>query len=228
VLSPLFSDLDAKVVATQLTLINAGYYSNITSTNFYRYMLESYLRRRSTADLAVRPAEHAQYAVECFLEREQQLTTWVALEVCSVSKLKTRRIVVHKFIKIAKMCLDNRDFFGAFAVTNGLYLPPVRRLKKTWEGISSADLKTLQQLSTLMEPQNNMENYRKLLETSKNPLVPFFRKLSVLNFSSLVRPEFLFFFSFFSISFLFIFFSFTFLLCNSHFVKRAPGAAGEE
>jgi len=181
--SSIFLEFDGRAVAVQLTLVNALTYAAITPQDLYQFLLASTQKRHAASNAAAGladqgPPAQTPYSVEALLEREQRLTTWVALEVCSASKLKTRRLVIHRFIKIAKTCLDNRDFFGAFALTNGLFLPPVRRLKKTWDGVSSSDQKTLQQLSTLMEPQNNMEHYQQALRAVKAPLVPFFPIIS--------------------------------------------------
>lgn len=61
------------------------------------------------------------------------MSYWVASEICTVEDVKSRALLIEKFIDIAKHCLEYKNFNTTVSVVTGLALSAVRRLKKTWE-----------------------------------------------------------------------------------------------
>ncbi|KAI8799443.1 ras guanine nucleotide exchange factor domain-containing protein [Cladochytrium replicatum] len=111
--------------------------------------------------------------IDALTERANMIRNWVALEVCSQSKVKVRRKVIEKFISIAKACRGLNDFHTSLFIVSGLMSPAVGRLRKTWDGISSKDLAAFASLEKLLDPTSNSAQYRRAYSTSKGPSVPF-------------------------------------------------------
>jgi hypothetical protein len=93
--------------------------------------------------------------------------------------LKKRVTMVKKFIKLAELCRDLRNFSTLMAVLAGLNNSAVRRLKLTWQGVNDHMTQSLQTLDTLMENKANYKHYRDFLlkeEHTAAPVVPYLGK----------------------------------------------------
>ncbi|KAJ3033743.1 hypothetical protein HDV00_005864 [Rhizophlyctis rosea] len=126
--------------------------------------------------------------IDLFANRSNMLRNWVAMEVCSLGKVKSRRKLIEKFISVAKYCRDNNNFHTTLLIVSGLLSAPVQRLKRTWDAVSTAHTSALTSLEKLLDPSGNMRNYRKALATATTsgvnpatgqvstpgPCVPFF------------------------------------------------------
>ncbi|KAJ1336193.1 hypothetical protein BSLG_007510 [Batrachochytrium salamandrivorans] len=124
--------------------------------------------------------------------RLDKLRSWVALEICCVNKNKVRRRVIEKFIQVAKICQDLRDFSSSMFITSGLLSAPVQRLKGAWSLISSQHQSTFDELGALLDPTGNMLAYRHALSQAKPPFVPFLPVLMKdLTFAVEGNPDFL-------------------------------------
>jgi len=101
---------------------------------------------------------------------------WVAKEVCSELNVMKRVKMIKRFIKIAKLCNDFKNYNSMFALLSGLDHSSVRRLKSTWEKVPAKYVKIFEDLKLLMDPSSNMSRYRNLFngERAYPPLIPFF------------------------------------------------------
>eukprot|EP00160_Parvularia_atlantis_P005131 Unigene1437_Nuclearia_a/m.4524 Unigene1437_Nuclearia_a/g.4524 ORF Unigene1437_Nuclearia_a/g.4524 Unigene1437_Nuclearia_a/m.4524 type:complete len:658 (+) Unigene1437_Nuclearia_a:206-2179(+) len=170
-----FLTMDPLLLTRQLVRMDQVFYRNISGSDFFRYLvMSSRMRRTSSKDGAAQGDKDEVSSVSRFLSRSDQIRNWAAYEVVSLARIKARRIAVTKLIRVAKMCRDYNDFCATFSIVSGLYLPPVKRLKKTWEGVSGKDMQVLQSLDKLMDPMSNMKVYREVLDRSRPPMVPFF------------------------------------------------------
>ncbi|KAI9148605.1 hypothetical protein H9P43_010086 [Blastocladiella emersonii ATCC 22665] len=108
-----------------------------------------------------------------------QVSYWVATEVCTQPELPTRIKTVERMIKIAKICRRERNFNTTVAIVAGLNNSAVLRLKQTWEGIQEKYRQTFQDLEDLVSQTHNFKNYRHALDTMahegfRQPFIPFF------------------------------------------------------
>ena len=67
-----------------------------------------------------------------FVTRFNQISKWVATEVCMIPDLKKRTHLVDFFIKFLKCLKDLDNFSSMMAVIGGLNFSPVHRLQQTW------------------------------------------------------------------------------------------------
>ncbi|KAJ3299520.1 hypothetical protein HK104_008616 [Borealophlyctis nickersoniae] len=116
-------------------------------------------------------AEKGRGRIDLFAARSNMLRNWVALEVCSMAKPKARRKLIEKYITVAKICRDFNNFHTTLLIVSGLLSPPVQRLKKTWDAVSSAHASALSSLEKLLDPSGNMRNYRRALAQATTPII---------------------------------------------------------
>eukprot|EP00795_Rhopilema_esculentum_P012593 gene12593-3296_t len=101
---------------------------------------------------------------------------WVMREICSETNIVKRVKMIKRFIKVAKLCNDFKNYNSMFALLSGLDHSSVRRLKTTWEKVPAKYIKIFEDLKLLMDPSRNMSRYRNLFngERAYPPLIPFF------------------------------------------------------
>ncbi|KAI8592856.1 ras guanine nucleotide exchange factor domain-containing protein [Geranomyces variabilis] len=112
-------------------------------------------------------------SMKYFVDRFDKESYWVATEVVREKDLKKRVAVLRKFIHTGKMCQELNNFFSMYALIAGLNMPPVQRLKKSWEALPDKTKKTYAELEKIQDPSRNMKNYRDLLAVASPPIVPF-------------------------------------------------------
>ncbi|KND00621.1 uncharacterized protein SPPG_03749 [Spizellomyces punctatus DAOM BR117] len=108
-----------------------------------------------------------------FIERFDKESYWASTEILKEKDLKKRTSLLRKFILTAKMCQELSNFFTMFALIAGLNMPPIQRLKKTWEALPDKAKKAWAELEKVADPSRNMKNYRDLLNAATPPIVPF-------------------------------------------------------
>lgn len=80
------------------------------------------------------------------------------------------------WIKVAKHCLELRNFNAVMEILAALGMHPISRLKLTWEKLPSKQYKQFYELEETMTSAENFKNYRKLIAnelSSKKPVVPY-------------------------------------------------------
>ncbi|KAL7748118.1 hypothetical protein RI367_006474 [Sorochytrium milnesiophthora] len=163
-------NLDAAQMAHQLTLLE---FERLAAVRPFEFTMQLWCNVKDPA-------------VECELlpltemaSSFNQMSYWVATEICTQPELKARCKVVEKMIKIAKECRRERNYNSLMAIISGLSQSSVIRLKQTWENVQEKYRQTLRELEELVSPQHNYRNYRQIyeqLEREPNPppFVPFF------------------------------------------------------
>lgn len=109
-----------------------------------------------------------------FIDRFNNLGYWVASELCAVSNLQKRIIVMERFIQIAKNLFKLQNYNDLIAVMSGLNTIPIYRLKKTWAGASKEMIAKFRDLEARMSPENNYKQYRAIEFAAKGDMIPFF------------------------------------------------------
>ncbi|KAI8816195.1 ras guanine nucleotide exchange factor domain-containing protein [Fimicolochytrium jonesii] len=112
-------------------------------------------------------------SMKYFIERFDKESYWAATEIVKEKDLKKRTALLRKFILTGKMCQELNNFFTMFAIIAGLNIPPIQRLKKTWEALPDKAKKSWAELEKMADPSRNMKNYRDTLLAASPPIVPF-------------------------------------------------------
>ena len=63
------------------------------------------------------------------------------------------------------------------AIISGLNMPPIRRLKRSWELVNSRALSLLATCESTLDSAKNFANYRATITRVEPPCVPFFGAL---------------------------------------------------
>ncbi|KNE67651.1 hypothetical protein AMAG_12386 [Allomyces macrogynus ATCC 38327] len=107
-----------------------------------------------------------------------QVSYWVATEICTQPELPNRVKVLERMIKIAKICRRERNFNTTMAIIAGLNNSGVLRLKQTWEAMQDKYKQRYADLEQLMAQTHNFRQYRAVIDSMehdgfRHPFVPF-------------------------------------------------------
>ena len=99
---------------------------------------------------------------------------WVCAEVTRHTTSLSKRIeALSRFIRVAEVCLEYRNFNTSYALVAGMKLSPISRLKLTWAGLNRKIQVKWERLEELFSIEGNHKNYREALQTSTPPLIPY-------------------------------------------------------
>ncbi|KAL6600732.1 ras GEF [Neocallimastix californiae] len=182
--SSILYDFDSKTIAKYLCVVDQEIFSVVTWHDIASKLSNSYkneefefikpsLRFRYEKEIE-EDKKFDENPIDLMTKRSNLIRNWVAMEICSVQNIKTRKYLIRKFIEIAKYSREFNNFHSALFIVSGLLSPPVQRLKQTWELINNKEITTLNNLEKLLSPVSNMKYYRKAIAMAKGPVVPFF------------------------------------------------------
>ncbi|KAJ3034401.1 hypothetical protein HDV00_005057 [Rhizophlyctis rosea] len=153
-----FLDLDPKEVAIQLTILEHERLRAIPPV-----ALLLHLNDKGKDPVISAVCKPVREMVEAF----NQISYWIATEICTQPELKNRVKVVERCIKIGKRCQKLNNYQTLMAIISGLNVSAVSRLKATWEAVDPKHRKTLEDLESTLSPQHNYRTYRALLEEAQ-------------------------------------------------------------
>ncbi|KAM7533597.1 hypothetical protein Aperf_G00000120978 [Anoplocephala perfoliata] len=104
--------------------------------------------------------------LDAFADLVNKEAYWVPSEICAETSLPKRVDMLKRFIKIAKLCRDLRNFNTMFCILVGLHMSPVERLRQTWERLPNKYVKMSRDLALVLDPSRNFAHYRNLLNSS--------------------------------------------------------------
>ncbi|KAL5502445.1 hypothetical protein EMCRGX_G009220 [Ephydatia muelleri] len=108
------------------------------------------------SSLSLSSLEQSETAIEKLAFRFNQVGNWVAHCILQHRELDERVTAIHQFILIAKQCLEFNNYSSVMAVVvAGLGSAPIRRLHKTWEGVSKYHVDLFKEMDLLLDSGNN-------------------------------------------------------------------------
>lgn len=156
---------DLTELAEQMTLMESSMFTAIQPREFHKLAWRKNDTRKKTSPHIV-----------AVVERFNTVSYWVASSIVMCNDIKKRVTMVKRFVKLAEVCRDLRNFSTLMAVLAGLNNSAVRRLKLTWQGVNETTKQSLEALDVLMENKANYKQYRDLLlkeEFTTAPVVPY-------------------------------------------------------
>jgi len=105
-------------------------------------------------------------------DRFNQVSQWVTTEILIASTKKQQRIVLEKFIKIAKKCILLNNFNTSMALLSGMCVASVQRLHYLWDSISDKCRQAFCEIEELLSPHYNYKHYRTEAKSRTPPLLP--------------------------------------------------------
>jgi len=110
------------------------------------------------------------------IQRFNSMSAWVQAAIVKETQFKRRKKTLSRFIKIASKLREIKNFHSMMAIVLGVMSPPVSRLKKTWEGVASANIKIYEELQQICHPAKNHEALRNALKLIVPPCIPWLGK----------------------------------------------------
>jgi len=153
-------DIHPEEIARQLTLIEHELFKAIQTQEM---MKQRWIKEKKNRT----PNIHK------MINRFNEVSLWVASEIVRVEDLKTRAIVLNRFIFIAQKCFELNNFNAVMEILSALNCSSVHRLKQTWELLPSKSLEVYESLVVLMNSEGNFNNYRESLKKARAPIVPY-------------------------------------------------------
>ncbi|KAG0229731.1 hypothetical protein BGW41_002902 [Actinomortierella wolfii] len=96
-------------------------------------------------------------------DRSNMLCMWVASEVASTPSLEDRVRVIEKFIRIAQKCHQYHNYNALMQLVMGLGSSHLCGLRRTWNRVSSHEMRVLRELQDFISPCGNWGNIRKAM-----------------------------------------------------------------
>ncbi|XP_030624631.1 rap guanine nucleotide exchange factor 3 [Chanos chanos] len=111
--------------------------------------------------------------LERFVCQFNKVQHWVVTELCLCEDLVKRAMLLKKFIKIAIVLKEQKNFNSFFAVMFGLSNSAVQRLYKTWERVPNKTKRLYSSFERCMDPSRNHRAYRLAVAKLSPPYIPF-------------------------------------------------------
>uniref|UniRef100_A0A6A7FVZ9 Rap guanine nucleotide exchange factor 2-like n=2 Tax=Hirondellea gigas TaxID=1518452 RepID=A0A6A7FVZ9_9CRUS len=158
-----FLQLNSVEVAIQLTLEDFAIFRQIEPTEYIDYLFEL-------------KSKYGTPALSQFAELVNREMFWVVTEVCTEHNVVKRSKIIKRFIKIARICKECKNFNSMFAILSGLGHRSVSRLRSSWEKLHVKHHRLFIELQDLMDPSRNMSKYRNLIhdDAIEPPCIPFY------------------------------------------------------
>jgi len=152
-----FKDYEAKELQEQLTILEFDMFKSMHPIDFFHQI-----------DYKVSKSQK----FEMFTKRGAQTTSWVATEILKESNLEKQSQNLVKFIDIALLCYEDRNFNALNEITAGLQLEPVKAIK-AWDLVPPKKMEDFDKIKTILLPVN-MPLYKAMLnESTSSPSLPW-------------------------------------------------------
>ncbi|KAI9344902.1 ras guanine nucleotide exchange factor domain-containing protein [Obelidium mucronatum] len=155
-----FFEFSAVDVARELTRMEYRYFFRVSAQE----LVDKTLKPRSEAP-----------NVAAVMNFAVQVAGWVTAEVLSKQDIEERKVVLERFILVAKACKDLKNYATLFSIVEALDSSPIHRLKKTWSLVDKQAKSMFENLKEITDMSNAYSNYRKELQTSAASCLPWLK-----------------------------------------------------
>ena len=101
------------------------------------------------------------------------LTNLVSDCILQLEDIKKRAVVIKQWVKIANKCLELANYDSLMSIVCALDSTTIRRLKRTWDLVSSKTKATLDDLKGVVDFSRNYSVLRRRLQNQVPPCLPF-------------------------------------------------------
>jgi hypothetical protein len=154
-------DLNAEEIARQLTLIEWDIWVKIQP---WECLGLSWTKKNK---------ETAAPNVLALINRFNVVSGWVATTICTLESVKKRTKAIGKFLEISGHLMAMGNVNGVMEVVSGLGRGAVFRLKQTWEGLTSQQRKTYEEVKKLTDRSLSYANLRAAVKKLNPPCIPY-------------------------------------------------------
>lgn len=154
-------DIDSEEVARQMTLIEQKLFRKIKP---WEYLGLGWIKNEK---------ETKSPNILIMVNRFNEVSQWVATEICRVDNLKNRVKIMQKFIEIACKLRALNNFNGCVEIVSGLNCSSVSRLKNTINALPQKCVSILLELQEIVQRNKQYSRLRKEIHTCSPPCVPY-------------------------------------------------------
>ncbi|KAH3744653.1 CDC25/cell division control protein/cell division control protein Cdc25 [Pelomyxa schiedti] len=149
--TPNFDDMHPEEVARQMALIESEIFMKMKPYEFVYYVTEK------------RNPDKAPH-----LNRMVKLTNrhsnWVSTEILQSPDIKSRALLLKKFICIAEHCFAIHNYHAVMEIMSSLQSSAIHRLKSTWALLPEQSWETFEKLQKFGDATGNFQNYRTAIQ----------------------------------------------------------------
>ncbi|CAI2731318.1 unnamed protein product [Schistosoma spindalis] len=179
-----FTQLPPNELAARLTMDDYEIFRSIQSTEYIDEIFglsNAYVNNISSSVIGNNSnSSNTGYAtghenLDRFTDLVNREAYWAPTEICNETNLNRRVDLLKRFIKLAKLCRELRNFNTMFCLLVGLHQTPVERLKQTWDRLPNKYQKIYRDLSMVLDTSRNFHHYRTLLSANNvsAPMLPY-------------------------------------------------------
>lgn len=111
--------------------------------------------------------------VTAFISNFNSLSGWIRSVVVSTRPPIPRIGLLHRFIDVAKCCVDLQNYNGAMAIVGALLGQSIHRLKEDWDVVPKDTLDVFAELQALFATSGNFKVYRAAIAACAPPALPY-------------------------------------------------------
>eukprot|EP00008_Paramoeba_atlantica_P002026 CAMPEP_0201502282 /NCGR_PEP_ID=MMETSP0151_2-20130828/84050_1 /ASSEMBLY_ACC=CAM_ASM_000257 /TAXON_ID=200890 /ORGANISM="Paramoeba atlantica, Strain 621/1 / CCAP 1560/9" /LENGTH=875 /DNA_ID=CAMNT_0047895863 /DNA_START=103 /DNA_END=2730 /DNA_ORIENTATION=- len=102
-----------------------------------------------------------------------RVSNWVSSQIVTVIKRSERILLLERFIRLMENLMDLNNFNGMMEILSGINSSAVRRMKKTFSGLSGDYPEKYKALEKLLAHAHTYKKYREHLHKITPPCVPY-------------------------------------------------------
>eukprot|EP01090_Pellita_catalonica_P000161 TRINITY_DN10113_c0_g1_i1.p1 TRINITY_DN10113_c0_g1~~TRINITY_DN10113_c0_g1_i1.p1 ORF type:complete len:489 (-),score=68.20 TRINITY_DN10113_c0_g1_i1:140-1606(-) len=166
----LLTSIPAKVLATQLTIIEGKMFRDIPLREFLNKAWED---QSGKSKLPLSNSRDDIRLLPDLIERSNRVSFFVAtcILLCSHEK-KRRRKMLSYFISVAAVCIQIQNYQTAMQIYSGLNLSPIQKLKYEWKKLGKKPKSQYFDLQTFFDHTGNFKRYRDRMKDIQPPAIP--------------------------------------------------------
>eukprot|EP00009_Paramoeba_aestuarina_P001298 CAMPEP_0201510600 /NCGR_PEP_ID=MMETSP0161_2-20130828/3219_1 /ASSEMBLY_ACC=CAM_ASM_000251 /TAXON_ID=180227 /ORGANISM="Neoparamoeba aestuarina, Strain SoJaBio B1-5/56/2" /LENGTH=867 /DNA_ID=CAMNT_0047905791 /DNA_START=89 /DNA_END=2692 /DNA_ORIENTATION=- len=107
------------------------------------------------------------------IQHFNEVSNWVRTQMVTIPRKEARIKMLQKFIRIMEELYKLNNFNGMMEILSGINSSPVRRMKKTFEGIGKSYTKRFTVIENLLAHAHSYRNYRAHLKSIIPPCIPY-------------------------------------------------------
>ncbi|XP_020623778.1 protein very KIND-like [Orbicella faveolata] len=112
--------------------------------------------------------------LENLLEHAQDVSLWVAVEICSASSIKAQLALITKFVNAARYCCEIRNYSTCFQIVDALEMFVIRQLP-VWKQVPTKTAEALEELKAVKVLLKTDSSWLMKSEASRDkPTIPCF------------------------------------------------------
>ena len=157
------ADVDASVLAEQLTLLTREHYERIHPRECLKQAWKDEERKHERAANVSKSVSHS-----------NALAQWVKRSVVAAGNGRDRGKIIRQWVNVEERLFALNNFHELMMVHGGLETQVVFRLKKAWDNAGKACKEKHGRLKELLSSSKNYSNLRSAQLEAHDPMIPYF------------------------------------------------------